>query len=56
MSSKVPIIPTEHCPDCGQGIALIITTDGVGWFHVGQFDASTNTQTVHELCPDGNEP
>lgn len=44
--------PTDQCPDCGGGIAQIITADGVGWYHVGSFDEQTNTQTVYEDCHD----
>lgn len=51
MSATLPLTATDHCPECGQDIAFIITSDGVGWFHVGQFNESTNTQTVHERCP-----
>ena len=42
---------TVQCPDCGGGLALIMTSDGVGWYHVGQFDEERNVQTVYESCP-----
>jgi hypothetical protein len=51
MPLTLPIAPSDTCSECGQGIAFIITTDGAGWFHIGPYDESTHTQTVHERCP-----
>lgn len=51
--TDVPIAPTDTCPDCGRGTAMILTADGAGTFHVGPYDPETNTQHVAEHCNDG---
>lgn len=46
--------PSDSCPECGNGIAFVMTDDGAGWLHVLEpriEDDGSVVNQASETCP-----